>query len=291
MTQLIKLILINIILFACSNSSEKKNKNFANLNEIAIDSGVKETKHTDTTAIPTKTNLNGNWICYKYIADTRYEQKYGDEYAQEISNFSNFKIKNDVIIMGNCKKNIYTYKYSTKLKKYEDESPFITFFKPKKDSVEFVGSINSGTNSDCLIADNFTLYKIDSDQLVQNDRGYFFYYKKSEKPKLGDDSEIIGIPGNNRNPWSVTINFNKKKSVSETYNYFKDSFPYGAKNLSKNIPTTKEFLDRDNGIFYTKKNGQLKIVKDDPMGKINIIFDESNEKNTITYKLEYPEYD
>ena len=104
----------------------------------------------------------------------------------------------------------------------KDESAFITYFKPKKDSVEFIGTINTGSNVDCDIFDNYTFYILDNENIIQYDRGYFFYYKKTKHSKNSVNGFTIdGIPGNNRNPWSVRGTFNSLKSLEEGYHNFR----------------------------------------------------------------------
>ena len=291
MIRLINILILVVVFFSCKKNTEKNNTILEKETLSKIDTKSNNI-HYSIEQNENSLDINGLWVCYKYLSDERSEKKYTEDYAQEISKYSKFEIKNNKLIIDNCTKDAYLYKYATKLKKYEDESTFITYFNPKKDSVEFIGSINTGSNIDCDIFDNYTFYISDNENIIQYDRGYFFYYKKAKHSKNSVNGfTIVGIPGNNRNPWSVSGTFNSLKSLEEGYHNFRKEFPYGSKNTVEMFPKNEEFFDNKNGIMYYRSNDEYKIVKDDPMGKIVIkITKNKNSAVTYNYEMQYPEY-
>ncbi|MFV0530851.1 MAG: hypothetical protein ACK5MD_05375 [Flavobacteriales bacterium] len=291
MIRLINILILIVVFFSCKKNTEKNNPILKKDTLSKIDT-ISNNLDYSTKQNENSLNINGHWVCYKYLSDERIEKKYTKDYAQEISKYSKFEIKNNKLIIGNCIKDTYKYKYATKLKKYEDESTFITYFKPKKDSVEFIGTINTGSNVDCDIFNNYTFYVSDNENTIQYDRGYFFYYKKSNHSKNSVNGfTIAGIPGNNRNAWSVSGTFNSLKSLEESYRNFRKEFPYGSKNTVEIFPKNEEFFDSKNGIIYYRSNGEYKIIKDNPMGKIVITITQNNNSAfTYNYEMQYPEY-
>lgn len=289
MIRLINIILITLIFFSCKQTVEQ-DKNIE-IRDTLINAEV----HSQNTFINKEGNaleINGIWVCYKYISADGNKKKYDSEYAQEIVKYSQFTIENNQLKLNKCIKNLYTYKYPTKLEKYEDESIFITYFKPKKDSAEFIGAINSGDDINCDIFDNYTFYISDNDNIIHYDRGYYFYYKKRNDINHSNNNyQIQGIPANNRNEWSVTGTFIHSDSLEDGYHKFRKEFPYGSKNTTETFPKNEEFFDNRNGIVYSRNNNEYKIVKDDPMGKIIIkISKNKNSSATLSYEMQYPEY-
>lgn len=291
MIRLINILIIVVVSLSCKKNTENNN---LTLDKDTLSKMDTISKNLDYSINQNENSLdiNGLWICYKYLSDERREKKYTEDYAQEISKYSKFEIKNNKLTIGNCIKETYKYKYATKLNKYEDESTFITYFKPKKDSIEFIGTINTGNSINCDIFDNYTFYIADNENIIQYDRGYFFYYKKTNHSKnIIPGFTIDGIPGNNRNTWSVSRVFNNLKSLDEGYHNFRKEFPYGSKNTNETFPKNEEFFDSENGTMYYRRSNEYKIIKDDPMGKI-VIKIIQNQNNTITYNyaMQYLEY-
>jgi|GEM_PF-5422645 len=291
MTQLIKFFFTGIVFLSCKDFSDKKVSVAQNEPLIQIENDKdSKPKKTVTTEFQVP-DINGVWSCYDFAPDVKGGDKGDLSFAEEMSKYAQLKIENNQLTFNNCKKELYYYKYPVKLKKYEDESVFITFFKPKKDSVYFVGSINSGENNTlCDIFDSYTFYLADDNTIVQYYRGYFFYYKKSPAAGKNNDFEISGIPGNNKNEWTVKGRTKQSSTLGADYENFKKYFPYGSKNLSKKIPPQKEFTDKINGILYRKTTTGLEIIKDDPLGKILISFTKSDTESNFTYEFRYPEY-
>lgn len=285
----IKTILITLLLLSCKQTIEQ-NKN-------TIDSDIlKTTKSSSQNILITEQeeiplDINGIWVCHKYISDGRGSE-YGADYAKEVAKYSRLIIENSQLKMDYCTKNLYTYKYPTKLKKFDDESIFINHYKPKRDSVQFIGAINSGSDANCDIFDNYTFYVLDQDNIIHYDRGYFFYYEKVKDIRFSDNNYIIqGKPANNRSEWSVTGTFMYSKSLEDGYQIFRKEFPYGSKNTVEIFPISEEFLDSKNGIIYYRYKDEYKIIKDDPMGKIIIkILQNRNTLITFSYEMHYPEY-
>lgn len=291
MIRLINIFILAIVFLSCKKQEEKNDMTIQQDTLSKVNVKSQNLVLNDINQEDNSLNINGTWTCYKFLSDDRNEKKYDTDYAQEIARYSKFIIENNKLKINNCTKNIYTYKYSTKLKKFEDESVFITYFKPKKDSVEFIDAINSGNDTSCDILDNYTFYIPDNENIIHYDRGYYFYYKKIKDVKSSNNYTTQGIPANNRNEWAVTGTFVHSKSLEDGYRNFRKEFPYGSKNTTETFPKNEEFIDSKNGIIYNRSNNEYKIMKDDPMGKIIIkISQNKNSPVTFSYEMHYPDY-
>ncbi|EJL76057.1 hypothetical protein [Chryseobacterium populi] len=232
------------------------------------------------------------WDCYKYEIDNRYPSDYGEDYAKEFSAFSSFVLTNDSIFIGDCKEPINQYKYPTKLKRFDEESTFITFYKPKTDSIQLISAKPIGKSESCIPLDNTIIYRVDSNELIIHDRGYFFHYHKRASLQKQDIkvNEIIGLPGNNRTAWIVRSIINTN-NLEDAYKYFIKNFPYGAKGLQEKFPKDKNYIDDKNNVTYNYSENSLIINKSDPMGEIIISLELVDNKVKLAYKMEFPSYD
>ncbi len=248
--------------------------------------GCKKEKNNNlayNTNTQNKLNLNGTWYCHDFSRDNRINTRYSVSFAEENGLYSNFRIKNDSIFFGNCFEKIYKYSYSLKKKKHDEESVFVTHFKPQKKTVNFFTIENKNS---CIPIESPIFYIKNNNEVVVLDRGYFFSYKNEKKNSL--PYSVIGIPGNNREYWEVKGVY-MNLSINAAYNSFLNEFKYGSENLLKNIPT-KNYIDKQHSIEYKLENDRLIIEKSDPMGIIFIEFNESNDNTSFIYRLDYPEY-
>lgn len=280
--------LLIFIIFSC-NSNDKK---------LEGSEGIKDTINKSSKSSDSENSKNYRnsqlaiWDCYKYEIDNRYPSDYGEDYAKEFSAFSSFTLTNDSIFIGECKESINKYKYPTKLKRYDEESTFITYYKPKIDSIQLIAAKPTGKNESCIPLDNTIIYKVDSNELIIHDRGYFFHYHKRTSLYKQDINvnDIIGLPGNNRTAWSVKSTLNTN-NLEDAYKYFTKNFPYGAKGLQEKSPNNKNYVDDKNNITYNYSENSLVINKSDPMGEIIISLELINNKIKLIYKMEFPNYD
>jgi hypothetical protein len=285
----LKLSILIFVLFimSCKNSDTKndivlvKNEDSVSANLIA----KKKISDPNSTAIKKEKlkNFQGVWYSYKFIKDKRYNESFDDNYAAEVSRYASFSIKSDSLIVPNwCKTTIYEYKYATKIKNYNEESIFITYFKPKNDSLTFLSPYNA---NDLGCEKPYNVICFLKDELIIHDRGYFFFYKR-EKNKLTNNEFIInGIPGDNRNSWAVEKTY-KNLDLNYAYEDFKKYFPFGGLNLKNEIPTSN-YLDKTNNVDYEIRDKEVTIIKANPMGTVIINLSIKNGKLYLVYKMEY----
>lgn len=281
--------LMIFLLFSC-NSNDKKIKATTISNDTLKIDAISSTKNQRND----QNNISQTvWDSYAYEVDNRYKSEYGEDYAKEFTKFSSLTLKNDSIFMGDCKEKIYQYNYPTKAKKYENESIFITFYKPKTDSIKFISTQSFLKDQSCIPLDNVIIYYENPDELVIHDRGYFFKYHKriSEQKEKINIRDIKGLPGNNRSGWFINTTINDINTIQNGLKYFSNVFPYGAKGLIQSIPNDMNYKDSSNNITYKYSNNILTINKADPMGEITIILEVKNNKMKLNYKMELPDYD
>jgi hypothetical protein len=265
------------------NSIVKNNQDLITQNDSVIEKKDTVSDKKEELIKNSIQDFQGTWYCYKFTKDERFNEGFDDKYANEFSNFSNFIIKKDSLLLKNrCKSLIYIYKYPIKLKKFEDESTFITFFKPQKDSLSFITSMN--TSSIQCEAPFKTLCILDNDLLI-HDRGYFFHFYKQNKNPRNNSFNVIGIPGDNRNEWIVTKTYTTK-NINEVYKDFKNNFTFSSSKLRDVLPNNN-FHDEQNDVDYKKDKDSFIIIKNDPMGVITISFKTKDGKILLEYKMEY----
>ncbi|HEX9981601.1 MAG TPA: hypothetical protein VGB50_13655 [Flavobacterium sp.] len=271
----LKLLWLCLIISGCKKSPSSTDGGSTTLDEFKAPYLIvaKQDSHRD--------EIGGVWRCYRYERDIRYNEAFTDDYAKEFSRFACFEIRSDSILISNrCKALIYSYNYAVKFKKLDIESTYITHLKPKADSIRFI-TVNPD-DEEC--ADPFqTICNANSDMIL-HDRGYFFYFKKTNEPL-----RIKGIPGDNRNEWTYTETF-RNSSFQEVYAAFLKKFPYGAKDLQTQLPARSE-TGNENLVSYEWNNSNtLTIRKPDPFGIITIrLAQKSNNEITLLYQMEYTE--
>jgi hypothetical protein len=257
-------------------------------NENKIISESKSSNHIKIKKNLVDKSYEGKWECFKYIKDTVNNietEMFSEKYAKQFSYFAQFLLKKDsLIVPKGCSKYVFQYKYPTKSKRDNEEDSYITFFKPKQDSISFI----KGIEDDLECNDIFNRLFLNDTTIIFRDRGYFFYFKKKYK----DDStsknfHIEGIPGDDRNYWKVEKEYNFS-NLQEAYNCFLADFPYGSENLLNKIPL-KSFYDNKHYINYTIQKNNIIIEKEVPFGIVSIRLKKKNSVYVLSYEIKYPE--
>ena len=257
-------------------------------NENKIISESKSSNHIKIKKNLVDKSYEGKWECFKYIKDTVNNietEMFSEKYAKQFSYFAQFLLKKDsLIVPKGCSKYVFQYKYPTKSKRDNEEDSYITFFKPKQDSISFI----KGIEDDLECNDIFNRLFLNDTTIIFRDRGYFFYFKKKYK----DDStsknfHIEGIPGDDRNYWKVEKEYNFS-NLQEAYNCFLTDFPYASENLLNKIPL-KSFYDNKHYINYTIQKNNIIIEKEVPFGIVSIRLKKKNSVYVLSYEIKYPE--
>ncbi len=239
-----------------------------------------------TASIQQENLIDGYWSCVKYEIDSRFSNsKYGINYANEFKDNFSFTIKNDSITIGNCKEELYQYKYNLNSYKATGESVF-GIKSNSQNSIKILSTYEEKSNT-CFPLDNLTMYHSDNNQIIIHDKGYFFYYDQSQYEKESSNCKKEGILGNTRNYWNLECHYSK--SIDETYKEFLKTYPYTSIFLLNKIPTTS-FTDNENNITYNIKDNKVEIYKSDPSGIIYISFEKMENETVMKFEMKYPEY-
>lgn len=274
-------IFLILALVSCKQNYKVQNNDDEFFNKDQTIATVKETEPNSNL----KESIKGYWSCSTYMKDPRVNSEYDDNYAKEFSNYSALYIDSSKINIGSCSLDYYLYKYPTKIKKFEQESVFISQFKPQIDSVSFLGTINSLNKENCTVLEDFTFYFKNDSTIILHDRGYFFTYNKQATKPTIQNCTSVGTPGNNRDYWKLDCTIPNVSSLQEGYDYFKRNFPYGAENLLTEIPKNDLVLD---GASYVLTNQSLTINKANVMGTLFIKFTLSDNNSVdLIYEMQY----
>lgn len=257
-------------------------------NENKIISESKSSNHIKIKKNLVDKSYEGKWECFKYIKDTVNNTEteiFSKKYAKQFSYFAQFELKKDsLIVPKGCSRYVFQYKYSTKLKRDNEEDSYIIFLKPKQDSISFI----KGVEDDLECNDIFNRLYLNDTTIIFHDRGYFFYFKKKYKDDFTSKGfHIEGIPGDDRNYWKVEREYNFS-DFQDAYNCFLTDFPYGSENLLKKIPL-KSFYDNKHYINYTIQKNNIIIEKEVPLGIVSIRLRKKNNICILSYEIKYPE--
>lgn len=276
-------------------SFDEKLLNADNIERICMKSNEEKiiSESESSNHIRIKKNLvdkkyKGKWECFKYIKDIENDAEteiFSEKYAEQFSHFAQFSLKKDsLLIPKGCSKYVFQYKYSTKLKRDNEEDSYIIFLKPKQDSISFI----KGIEDDLECNDIFNRLYLNDTTIIFRDRGYFFYFKKKYKDDFtSKDFHIEGIPGDDRNYWKVEREYNFS-DFQDAYNCFLIDFSYGSENLLKKIPL-KSFYDNKHYINYTIQKNNIIIEKEVPLGIVSIRLRKKNNICVLSYEIKYPE--
>lgn len=230
--------------------------------------------------------IDGYWYCEKYEIDNRfYDPEYGTSYANEFKDNFSFTIKNDSIKVGSCKEELYTYKYNLKNSKASSESVF-GIKSNSQNNIEILSTYEDKSNT-CLPLDNVTMYHTNHNQIIIHEKGYFFYFSKSQEERKSSSCENEGIIGNLLNYWKLECKYSG--SINEVYKNYLKKFPYSSRFLPNQVPKYS-FTDSENNIVYKVKDNKIEIYKSNRVGIIYTSFEKIEGDIFMRFEMKYPEY-
>lgn len=157
-----------------------------------------------------------------------------EAFAKEVSKFLSFRLFNDTLQIGSCPVEVYLYEQKSNSSRYDGESAFLGFYRPKTEQVPFITIIGNSRET-CFPFDNLLFYHPSEEELVFFDRGYFFEFEPAEELPLPSYIRnwtafpaITGRIG----PWSLRQMVSQITQKRLTFS--KKNFPMGVKIWTRN---------------------------------------------------------
>lgn len=266
-------VMLLSVLLACENQ-EKNNSNItADIENLPkVDDGQ-------------NANKQGFW---KVKSTQRYPSHPSDADSlsiQEVSKYLRFQYRNDSLQIGDCLIETYRFEQKTDAYRKDSEFDFISFYKPKKEKVHFISTLEN-PHETCFPFDAFLFYHPTPEQMIFLDRGYFF---ELEPVAQVSTTKFIthreGIPGNNRQEWLVQFEKEGIADANQALLFFQNEFPYGRKDLTRDFLKNPKGNDVQNLIDYRVTDDGIFIEKADPMGTITVELRIENQKLFGIYRF------
>ena len=258
------LLLTSLIAIVACNGGRKQEASAVSLMQTP-DSVEREFSEADFLK-----EQQGTWVCYKYVKDKSGEE-FDENYAKEFMKYAYFEISGNVLCTNEIyRMDLYAYRYSTHLSKYNDPSLYIAALNPKADSLTFIApydSYESYWETNTEIIPYYTDHPIIKTQLfwednfITYDRGYFFYFKKGTPEH---DHIMIGMPGDERNYFKVEKLY-KDTTMEKLLADLQTDFPYGYHEVVNDSNIEEHFFNDD----WTKEN-EIRLEKSQSLGKFVI---------------------
>ncbi len=245
MKQTLITFIVLVLLSSCSRSENKRKEN-ENKEKTRLEEYLSYSKDSVFDKERFLDDLNGDWICYKYVEDGEYYPNFlrDKKWADEFREYFYFRISNDTIISS-----IYKMPIDVSIVNIANLNKFAqaTLNNIVKDSA--YSSLNPiykvhGENGmyysqywDLLIEQGDTIPYVEDiplggsiwcfpNYLVIDNYGYYWYFKKG----VPNNKEIIGMPSNVNSRFIVNRTY-ENCSIKEAAYKLMEEFPKGTEAL------------------------------------------------------------